>query len=410
MSRVAVVGAGAAGLMAALELKAAGQKPTVFEARSRVGGRIHTVRFARGLWANAGAEWLNESDVLAHELVEKYGLGLTPRYGYEALVFEDTLHPAPEFRDASIQQINRALDELAATLTNFDEPWNDPAAVAMDQLSVAEWVCQLDGIDPDARDTFFDYIRAEFMVEPEKLSLRARVVEQALVSGTGYARFTDGTAVLSAAMAHDLGAGDIQLDTPVSAVTQSPDGVTISTERGEYGFDAVILAVPLPTLPRIVVTPPQQFPELGFGRGGKMLVPYADRAWEDADARAAAHGGGHYVYNTASHQERADGVLVAYSAEVLSQDGVVAAFATWFPGLGTPTEAPVAAWWSEQPDTGLTYSAPRPGDLAAIKRLREPFGRIYLAGEHTEMPFGYIESALMSGRRTARAVMAALRP
>ena len=55
--RVLVVGAGLAGLSAAFELAQVGHDVTVLEARTRPGGRVHTLRdpFADGLYAEAGA-------------------------------------------------------------------------------------------------------------------------------------------------------------------------------------------------------------------------------------------------------------------------------------------------------------------------------------------------------------------
>jgi monoamine oxidase len=37
--------------------------------------------------------------------------------------------------------------------------------------------------------------------------------------------------------------------------------------------------------------------------------------------------------------------------------------------------------------------------------LQRPIGRIHLAGEHTEVISGYIESALQSGRRAAAQIL-----
>ena len=54
---VIIVGAGMAGLVAAYELKRAGHRVTVLEARDRIGGRVLTVRspFSDGHYAEAGA-------------------------------------------------------------------------------------------------------------------------------------------------------------------------------------------------------------------------------------------------------------------------------------------------------------------------------------------------------------------
>src|SRR5438552_4463868 len=60
--RVVIVGAGLAGLTAALALGAAGWDTVVLEARSRVGGRVHTLRqpFSPGQHAEAGGESIDD--------------------------------------------------------------------------------------------------------------------------------------------------------------------------------------------------------------------------------------------------------------------------------------------------------------------------------------------------------------
>lgn len=59
---VAVIGAGAAGIGALGRLsQAAGVAALAFEARSRVGGRVHTIEPA-GFPLDRGAEWLHSAD------------------------------------------------------------------------------------------------------------------------------------------------------------------------------------------------------------------------------------------------------------------------------------------------------------------------------------------------------------
>ena len=68
--RVTVIGAGAAGLTAAYQLRLAGHDVVVLEARTRPGGRVLSLRghFADGLHAEAGALFMP----LEHEYLMKY--------------------------------------------------------------------------------------------------------------------------------------------------------------------------------------------------------------------------------------------------------------------------------------------------------------------------------------------------
>ena len=61
--RVIVMGAGLAGLSAAYELTQAGHDVTLFEARTRPGGRVYTLRepFSDGMYAEAGARMIPDT-------------------------------------------------------------------------------------------------------------------------------------------------------------------------------------------------------------------------------------------------------------------------------------------------------------------------------------------------------------
>ena len=76
--RVIIIGAGLAGLSAAYELTKAGHDVTVLEARTRPGGRVHTLRdaFAEGLYAEAGATRVPNHHHFTIKYVELFGLTL----------------------------------------------------------------------------------------------------------------------------------------------------------------------------------------------------------------------------------------------------------------------------------------------------------------------------------------------
>src|SRR5258708_35259716 len=74
---IVVIGAGAAGLMAARELARAGKRVTILEARDRCGGRIHPLPSADfGYLAEGGAEFVHGGAPLTHGLLREAGLFL----------------------------------------------------------------------------------------------------------------------------------------------------------------------------------------------------------------------------------------------------------------------------------------------------------------------------------------------
>jgi monoamine oxidase len=83
--KIIVIGAGMAGLAAAMELIARGHDVTVLEARTRPGGRVFTIRepFADGLYAEGGAMQVFDSHTRAQRYIQQFGLEIDP------------IHPAP---------------------------------------------------------------------------------------------------------------------------------------------------------------------------------------------------------------------------------------------------------------------------------------------------------------------------
>ena len=108
--RVAVVGAGLAGLSAADELRRAAAEVVVLEARDRVGGRVWSRRLAGDAVVEMGAEFILPGNTVIRELAERFGLGLWEkgmRYGRREPRGGPPVHP--DDLEAGVAAVERAL-------------------------------------------------------------------------------------------------------------------------------------------------------------------------------------------------------------------------------------------------------------------------------------------------------------
>src|ERR1700749_4880234 len=81
-TQILIIGAGAAGLMAAHELAKAGKKVTILEARNRTGGRIHTLDNASFFnYAELGAAFVHGDFPVTLKLRKEMKIEVTPASG-----------------------------------------------------------------------------------------------------------------------------------------------------------------------------------------------------------------------------------------------------------------------------------------------------------------------------------------
>jgi monoamine oxidase len=135
---VVILGAGLAGLCAALELERGGHTVTLLEAESRhAGGRARTLRFEDGLYGEAGAMRIPEGHQLTRHYVKEFGLTLRPfvQSNPEAYVY---LRGRRE-RIKNIRDLGTLYDLRGAEVGKTpDDLWADSVLARVKRLSAAE--------------------------------------------------------------------------------------------------------------------------------------------------------------------------------------------------------------------------------------------------------------------------------
>ncbi len=267
-----MVGAGLAGLAAALSLRAGGWEVVVLEARDRVGGRVHTLHlpFTDGLHVEAGGESIDDNHDQIQALARHYHLTLARRPVDKlenAAVYLDgrrsglmALSDADPGALAGYAAFGDALIRMAGDLDPA-HPELAPQAELWDGRSLQDFA-STQALDAGAELLVQSDYRGNFNAQFDQVSLlfvlQQSVVDAALPeSGVESMRIAAGNSALPQAMARDLGAA-VRLGSPVTRIERHPWGVRVhATGTGDAPVDAgrLVLAVPPPALRRGVLPP-----------------------------------------------------------------------------------------------------------------------------------------------------------
>jgi monoamine oxidase len=445
--RVIVVGAGLAGLTAALHLRDAGWRVIVLEARSRVGGRVHTlhggaegVPLARGLRAEAGGESIDESHTELLRMLRRFGIATERRPGSTSdRVGRGRAHRSgvtTSFADllagrggAVFADYRRVGDELSRLVESHrvdaEHPEAADAAAELDRQSFAEWIDSL-VLVPEARFVVEQANTSLYNAELRDLSLLFVLQQVAATAGIPAAasetmRVAGGNASLPHAIAAELGPA-VVLDAPVTAVRRRHDVVGVTAGGTEHFGAHVVIAAPPPAVRNVQFDPPlpaapaAAIAGLDLGGATKVVNQFHAPFWRDTGASGYSLTDLTYrvSWDAADSYDAPAGLLTTYTTADNGRslaalpdadriERVRAELAVVFPESAAQLAGPAATMaWSNEPFTGGGYALYKPNQVCAFwEPLRAGTDRIHFAGEHLEAPAGYMESAVRSGVRAA---------
>src|SRR2546425_2815564 len=259
---VIVVGAGLSGLVSGMRLQEAGHEVVVLEARSRVGGRVLTIRdgFEDGQYADVGAMILYEGQPNILELCGRFGLELTPQVPFGAelpkLLFGDRLLDSDEVGQA-FQELGEAHEQHPPVPFETVAAWARRAGMSSAPYAFLEALVQIQPSIP---------LR---YVDAHTLHLGPEVFMQ-IAGGNDQ-------------LPRRIGEGlDVRLEQRVRTIGWSATGVTVETESETLSGDLVVVAVPGPLTTELGWDPPLPPEKVGallslrYGTGAGVGIQYAE--------------------------------------------------------------------------------------------------------------------------------------
>ncbi|MGE5139994.1 MAG: flavin monoamine oxidase family protein, partial [Rudaea sp.] len=442
--KVLIIGAGMAGLTAAYELIKQGHEPLILEARSRVGGRVYTLRepFAEGLHAEAGAMRIPSTHDLTLHYIRCFNLELMPFtmgnpqayyffQGQRLRAGDCDANPALIPYPLSANEQGRSVAQLwEQTIQEFVDQvkadgggaW-DAIASRYDKYSTLEFL-QEKGWSENAIELFG-------LLDNQEAEMNYSFVEMLREEVGDYYRHmwqvVGGTDRLPAAFYNGL-KGRVRFGAAVHAIDQGPDDVTAHYSSHGGSFEAradhMIVTVPFSVLRHIEMLKPfshakqKAIRELHYDASAKIFLQCRRRFWEEDDG---IFGGGtvsdlaiRNTYYPEHGRETGRGVLLA--SYTWSEDAerwgslspndrieqAVEDVAKIHPQILQEVEGGASIMWHDDEFAAGAFALFEPEQQTRLYQdIIAPEGRIHIAGEHASLGHAWIQGAIESGLRAA---------
>lgn len=448
---VVIVGGGIAGLHCAWRLRRLGVEARLYEASSRLGGRMFSGRglFPEGQVCELGGELIDTGHATLRDLAQELGIELwdytqdDPRLS--RLVAHFNGHPLSE--QELLEGFAPIAARMEAALGELKDPegyvtYKDPnGAEALDQLSLSAWMDQ-EGFsrqDPVRQLLELAYV-GEYGLEPDVTSclnlllLISTDTTRLELFGDSDERFRarEGNDTYVQRLAAGLEERQLHLGRRLVALGERADGRYLLTFHGPGGAeevkaDHVVLALPFTLLREVelsVELPPvkrKAIAELGYGTNTKLMVGFSSRPWRalhGSDGSLYADAGPMQTWETSRLQPGESGILTCFSGGRQGLEagqgtpeqqaaGLLEQLERVWPGMRAAANGrAVRMYWPGHELVRGSYSAYKAGQYTTLAGAEgERVGNLHFCGEHTSLDAqGYMEGAALSGAVAASEV------
>lgn len=451
---VAIIGGGIAGLNCAYQLKKQNIIAKIYEADTRIGGRIHSKEdsLGNGLITEFGGEFIDSNNTDILDLVKEFGLELIDTHLdikenhliFECYYFQHQKRTPYEV----INEFRKIVSRIEADKLKCGREYETPFAKKIDNTCLEEYI-----VGFECSSWFKDLLKyayvAEFGMEATEQSainlldmIETNLDDSFLIFGESDERYKvkGGNSTVTKELYKNL-KDQVLLDMKLLSIKNSGSSYELIFENGKTcKADILVLAIPFTILRNIDLQiegiSPEKLKcikELGYGQNNKLILATNSRPWREHNNKYSGylfHRDIHNGWDSSQLQNNNSGIgsytiflggneslkmaIEAKNQNIKDQvpeayiNNFIPKLDVMFSGMKNAyTGKHKAALWSNNPYINASYASYSIGQWTSISGKEiEPIGNIYFAGEHCSSDFqGYMNGGAETARRVANTIL-----
>ncbi|HEX2534063.1 MAG TPA: FAD-dependent oxidoreductase [Chitinophagaceae bacterium] len=448
--KIAILGAGIAGLNCAYQLKKSGYAAAVYEGSQRTGGRMYSAKnvLHPTLVTELGGEFIDTEHKEMLKLCHEFGLPLLDTLSKEEAAFtRDSFFIDGQFYTE--EQVIAAFEpfhkRIAADIRSLDGfmtfDRHNEQTLYFDQLSISAYLDSI-GMQGFLRTGIEVAYLTEYGRETNDQSsinflflFVAKTAQGFSIFGTSDERYkvAGGNQRVTDALFNQV-KNQVQLEHKLVRIAESGSGYLLSFSKAggstvSVKADLVVCTIPFSVLKEVelaVALPAWKrnaIEQLGYGTNSKLFLGFNQRVWRnsghsaymfsdseiqtgwDNSALQPTSAAGFTVY-----QGGIKGIQLGEGTPAQQAPKFVAQLEQMWPGCAKAyTGVAKRMHWPEHPFTRGSYACYRVGQYTTIRGAEiKPVGNLFFAGEHCSSYYqGFMNGAAETGRMAATEVLKA---
>lgn len=439
--RVAILGAGIAGLNCAYQLRKKGYTATVYEASERIGGRMFSSNkvLGHGLVTELGAEFIDSDHKDMLSLVKEFKLDMLDMQAKseQGLIGETAFLNGKLYTEAEVLEVFRGIApriarDAASVTDTISYATSTAREQELDNISLLDYLRQM-----DVPDWFLQMMDVAYTSEMGIEAGNQSALNLITFIGTGTEHFKifgesderykviGGNHRIIEKLAEHLSEEQVKTGHNLEAIRRNGTRYQLQFEGGKSTeADYLVIAIPFSRLRELSIDidlPPAQqkaINEQAYGTNTKYFLGMSERVW-----RQQGYSG--YLFNdlvqngwdNSQGQNNNQGpggytVFLGGNAGLALQKSDPGAYLPsldkMFPGIMNAFNGKEALFnWGRHPFTKGSYSTYSIGQWTSIGGAQALSGtRLYFAGEHcSDLYQGYMNGGAETGRLAAQAIL-----